>query len=136
VALLDTTVLVDLGRRPDAPPHHRARTAVHELIAGGQTLFASRINEAEFLVGPEMSRDREKELDRVNRILAGIVILEFSDEAARHYAVIKSSLLKRGRPAGDCDMLIAAVALANGLPMLTRNPRHFSNIFGLVVNGY
>ncbi len=136
MALLDTTVLVDLGRRPQVPAHERARIAVQRLLAGGEVLFTSRINEAEFRVGPEMSGQRQRELERVERVLSGMVILEFNAEAALHYAVIKAAMFKRGRPVGDCDALIAAVALANGQLLLTRNPRHFSHIAGLIVQSY
>ena len=136
MALLDTTVLVDLGRRPDSEFHRRARAQVARLVAEGHTLFTSRINEAEFRVGPELSRDPQKELVRVERVLAGVVILEFDAEASLRYARIKEHLMKRGRPAGDCDMLIAAVAIANGEPLLTRNPRHFYDVPGLDVTSY
>jgi len=136
VALLDTTVLIDLGRRSHVPAHQRARAAVQRLLASGEMLFTSRINEAEFRVGPEMSDQRRRELERVERILAAIVILEFNAEAALRYAVIKAALFKRGRPAGDCDALIASVALAHGQLLLTRNPRDFAHIPGLIVQSY
>ena len=136
MALLDTTVLVDLGRRSHLPAHQRARSAVQSLLSSGETLFTSRINEAEFRVGPEMSGDREKELERVERVLAGIVILEFNAAAALCFAVIKAARLKVGRPVGDCDTLIASVALAHGQLLLTRNPRHFTRLAGLIVQSY
>jgi predicted nucleic acid-binding protein len=93
VALLDTTVLIDLGRRAASPFHRRARDAVARLLADGHTLFTFRINEAEFRVGPERSADREKEARRVERILSGIAILEFDAEAALRYAKIKAILM-------------------------------------------
>ena len=136
MALLDTTVLIDLGRQARAPAHQRARAAVRRLLASGEMLFTSRINEAEFRVGPEMSGDRRGELERVERVLAGIVILEFKADAAQRYAVIKAAMFRRGRPVGDCDALIASVALAHGQWLLTRNPRHFQDITGLVVQSY
>ena len=136
MALLDTTALVDLGRRPQVPAHQHVRAAIQRLLADGQMLFTSRINEAEFRVGPEMSRERQRELDRVERVLEAIVILEFDSEAARRYAVIKAAMLRRGSPVGDCDALIASVALANGQLLLTRNPRHFRDIPGLIVVSY
>jgi predicted nucleic acid-binding protein len=34
------------------------------------------------------------------------------------------------------DVLIAAVAMANGQELITRNPRHFADIPGLVVATY
>jgi predicted nucleic acid-binding protein len=72
MALLDTTVLIDLSRRPASPEHQRARGATQRLLFGGEMLFTSRINAAEFRIGPEMSRDRERELDRIERVLEGV----------------------------------------------------------------
>jgi tRNA(fMet)-specific endonuclease VapC len=136
VALLDTTALIDLGRRASAPAHQAARLAVQQLLREGEMLFTSRINEAELRVGPEMSREREREIERVERVLAGIVVLEFTADAALWYAVIKAAMLKRGKPIGDCDTLIAAVALANGQLFVTRNGIHFRDIPGLIVRSY
>ena len=136
MALLDTTVLVDLARRPRDAAHQRASAAVQRLLAAGEMLFTSRINEAEFRVGPEMSRERHRELERVERVLAALVILEFDAAASLRYAVIKAEMFKRGCSVGDCDALIASVALANGQILLTRNSRHFRQIPGMVVDSY
>jgi len=136
LALLDTTVLIDLGRQPQSSAHRNARAAVQSLLSRGEMLFTSRINEAEFRIGPEMSSDRRRELERVERILAGIVILEFTADAARRFAVLKAAAYKRGRPVSDCDALIASVALAYGQLLVTRNARHFEHIAGLIVQSY
>ncbi len=136
MALLDTTALVDLGRRADIPEHRRIRAVLRDLLLSGETLFTSRINEAEFLVGPEMSDHRQRELDRVERILSGIAVLEFDAQASRYYAVIKATMFKSGRPIGDCDTMIAAVALTHDQKLLTRNTRHFEKIPGLIVQSY
>jgi tRNA(fMet)-specific endonuclease VapC len=136
MALLDTTVLIDLGRRPASPNHVRASEVVRRLLSHGHALFTSRINEAEFRVGPELSTDRGRELQRVERILARVAVLEFDAGAALRYAAIKAMLMRAGRPAGDCDILVASVALTNGEVLVTRNPRHFAAIPGLTVESY
>ncbi|MHB1768368.1 MAG: type II toxin-antitoxin system VapC family toxin, partial [Phycisphaerae bacterium] len=87
MALLDTTVLVDLGRRADTAGHRRIRLVLRELLLRGENLFTSRINEAEFRVGHEMSDQRQRELQRVERVLSGIAILEFDAHACQYYAV-------------------------------------------------
>ncbi len=136
MVLLDTTALVDFGRGADTAEHRRVRLVLRELLLRGETLFTSRINETEFRVGPEMSDQRQRELERVQRVLSGIAILEFDAHASQYYAVIKSAMFKSGRPTGDCDTMIAAVALAHGQVLLTRNRRHFENIPGLAVQSY
>jgi len=136
VAMLDTTVLIDLARSPARPAHGLARAAIQRLLNSGQMLFTSRINEAEFRVGPEVCTDRQKELDRVERVLAAFIILEFNSDAARRYATIKGVMMKKGRPVGDCDAMVAAVALAHAQILITRNPRHFIDVPGLLVQSY
>jgi tRNA(fMet)-specific endonuclease VapC len=125
VALLDTTVLIDLRRNPRNPEHQRARAIVRQLLAVGESLYTSRINEAEFRVGVEAARDRQDELERVEGVLAGVVILEFDAASAKQFAVAKAALRKVGRPTGDCDTMIAAVAMVNRQILITRNPGDF-----------
>jgi len=72
----------------------------------------------------------------VEQILARFIILEFDAAATLRYAVIKSTTLKAGRTIGDCDAMIASVALVHGQLLVTRNPRHFIRIPGLFVRSY
>ena len=52
------------------------------------------------------------------------------------FATIAAHLTRIGRPAGDMDTLIAAVALANDQTLITRNPRHFADIPGFPTESY
>jgi tRNA(fMet)-specific endonuclease VapC len=60
-------------------------------------------------------------------------ILPFTHNAAVHAADIWADLKQRGQLIGDLDVLIAAVALSEGLAVVTRNTRHFGRIAGLTV---
>jgi predicted nucleic acid-binding protein len=62
--------------------------------------------------------------------------LDFTAEAVRRFAAIEALMFKIGRPVGDLDALIAAVALAHGQLLVTRNARHFKDIPGLAVQSY
>jgi predicted nucleic acid-binding protein len=59
----------------------------------------------------------------------------FDREAARAFADLASSLRRSGRKAAAraCDAMIAAIAVAHGLPIHTCNPRDFSDIERLIV---
>lgn len=61
--------------------------------------------------------------------------LPFDDSAARAFAAVAASLRASGRKqrARAFDALIAATALAHGLPVYTANPADFTSIPGLVV---
>jgi tRNA(fMet)-specific endonuclease VapC len=136
VALLDTTALIDLHRRPASPNRRRADTAIAAVRARGEELCTSRINEAEFRVGGFRARDPLRETGRIEALLSILVILEFDAAAARRYAEARAHQLDLGRPSGEADVLIAAVALANGQRLVTRNADHFADIPGLVVQPY
>lgn len=47
------------------------------------------------------------------------------------YAKIYADLRKKGTPLDDIDLLIAGVAIANNLVLITHNQKHFSKIEGL-----
>ena len=61
-------------------------------------------------------------------------ILAFDEEAARHYALILSSKRLRGTPMSAFDAQIAAIALAAGASLATRNVSDFENCGVTVVN--
>ena len=55
----------------------------------------------------------------------------FDDAAANAYSDIRAKLEKAGKPIGPNDMLIAAIAVANDLILVTHNTAEFSRIQGL-----
>jgi predicted nucleic acid-binding protein len=90
---------------------------------------------------PEEAEDHEAEgltrsiLAHVQRAEADFDPLPFDAAAARAFGQVASSLRWSGRkPAARAlDALIAATAIANGLPLYTCNPDDFAGIAGLVL---
>jgi len=136
MACLDTTVFLDLGGRGGATVRERARRAIHEVVADGETLTTTRLNVAELYVGVARSAHPQRELERIQRWLADIAILDFDDAAARLFGAVVGELLTRGTPIGDMDALIATIGLRNHQTVITRNVKHFRAIPGLSVRGY
>jgi tRNA(fMet)-specific endonuclease VapC len=98
----------------------------------------SAITLAELSVGPLVTDDaaeRARRLAQVQQAEADFDPLPFDSAAARAFGQVASSLRRSGRkPAARAlDALIAAIAVANGLPVYTCNPDDFSGIDGLVV---
>ena len=136
MALLDTTVFVDLRGRGGRRRQEEAEEIIRRLLGEGETLFTSQINIAELYVGAELSDEPGTEADAIADFLKWIAIFPFDDRAARSFGRIRADLQRRGRLVGDMDILIGGVALANGESVVTRNPAHFSDMSGLQVIGY
>ena len=136
MALLDTTVYVDLRGRGGAARRAQAEEIMRRLLQEGDTLVTSRVNVAEIYIGVELSDDRQKEQKALDDYLAWIALLELDDAAAKRFGRIRAELQKSGRLVGDMDILIGAIALANGHAVVTRNAAHFANMPGLTVISY
>jgi tRNA(fMet)-specific endonuclease VapC len=98
----------------------------------------SAITLAELSVGPLVTDDaseRARRLAHVQQAEADFDPLPFDAAAARTFGQVASSLRRSGRkPAARAlDALIAAIAMANGLPLYTCNPADFAGIDDLVV---
>ncbi|MGH9837723.1 MAG: type II toxin-antitoxin system VapC family toxin [Blastocatellia bacterium] len=63
-------------------------------------------------------------------------ILPFTHDAAIIASGIWADLKQRGQLIGEVDLLIASVALSEGLAVATHNTRHFSRINGLQIEDW
>jgi len=123
--VLDTSTLILLGRIDDegSLPTEPSITAI--------TL-------AELSVGPLVAateEDRAARQAHLQQAEADFDPLPFDAAAARSFGQVAASLRRAGRkPAARAyDAMIAAVCVANDLPIHTCNPGDFSGIDGLVV---
>ena len=111
--LLDTSVVIDIEMLdPSRLPNEVA---------------VSALTMAELAAGPHATTDpqeRGRRQDRLQRAEAAFDPLPFDVDAARAYGRIFSTVMAAGRKARGAravDLLIAATALAAGLPLYTRN---------------
>ncbi len=103
-----------------------------------QRPLISAITLAELSVGPLVAANdtlRAARLAHLQQAEADFDPLPFDADAARAFGQVAASLRRSGRKASAraYDVMIAAVALANGLPIYTCNPDDFANIDGLTV---
>lgn len=97
----------------------------------------STITIGELLYGIERTGRHEHLRERLESdILPTMSLLPFDEEAAREYAVLRVSLERQGQTLQEADLRIAAIALANGLALITGNARHFRRIPGLRVSNW
>jgi tRNA(fMet)-specific endonuclease VapC len=93
---------------------------------------------AELSVGPLVAGEENERVARqahLQQAEADFDPLPFDASAARAFGGVAASLRRTGRKttARAYDAMIAATALANGLPVYTCNPSDFSGIDGLEV---
>ncbi|WP_293087132.1 twitching motility protein PilT [Okeania sp. SIO3B5] len=62
--------------------------------------------------------------------------MPFNDFCAEIYGKIRADLAKAGTPISSNYLLIASIALANNLILVTHNLREFSRIEGLTIEDW
>ena len=122
--LLDTSVVIDLERIAEA--------ALPDQVA------ISSLTLADLAAGPHATSDldeRARRQERLQRAETTFDPLPFDAAAARAYGVLYAAVVSGGRKARGrraIDILIAAVARGNDLPLFTRNPADFAGLEALV----
>lgn len=86
---------------------------------------------AELFYGALKSARPERNLQRARRFTDRFTSLPFDDLAALEYGDIRSVLEKSGTPIGPNDLLIAAIARAYDLTLVTHNVAEFTRVPGL-----
>jgi len=89
------------------------------------------VTRAELIFGAMKSNSVEKTRAVQREFLEPLTTLPFDDSAAEHYGRIRAQLERVGTPIGPNDLLIAAIALAHDLMVVTHNTREFSRVNGL-----
>ena len=89
----------------------------------------SAMTQAELRFGAMKSSQAEKAMTLVEAFLEPLTILAFDSAAACKHAEFRYAL--RSNPIGERDLVIAAVAGANHLILVTHNAREFARIAAL-----
>lgn len=131
--LLDTNVVSEL-MRPTPDP-----SVVEWLdVQPGYRLYISSVTKAEIELGIGLLPEgrRKQSLQEAAARMFGEFhgrCLSFDELAASRYAALVSTRMRAGRPISVEDAQIAAMALASGFILATRNISDFEGIDGLSV---
>jgi predicted nucleic acid-binding protein len=69
--------------------------------------------------------------DRLRRFVAALPALPLDRDAAGRAAAVRQRLERAGSSIGMGDSLIAGIALTHGVPLWTRNRKHFERVEAL-----
>ena len=122
--IIDTSVVIELDRLDSG--------------ALPAELAVSAITLAELAAGPHATNEpaeRARRQDRLQRAEATFEPIPFDAVVARAYGRVYAAILDTGRKARGrraVDLLIAASAVATGLPLYTRNASDFEGLEGLL----
>lgn len=133
--ILDTNVLSEAVRpQPD-------ETVVRWLrFTPGDDLFTTAITEAEMRYGAARlpagrnRREREAQIDHIFAVRFAGCVLPFDTRAANVFPNVILSMQKQRRSHSFPDAQIAAIALAHGAAVATRNVEHFEHSGVKIIN--
>ena len=129
IYMLDTNIISEALRNPFG------RLGDH--VAG----FEDGLIATSAVVASEMRYGARKKgsarlMERVEAVLARIEVLPYDDRASHHFAEIRATLEKHGRPIGWGDYFIAAHARSLDMTLVTDNIREFSRVDGLKLENW
>jgi len=96
----------------------------------------SVVSVAELLYGVKLSVRPKQVRAAFDAFIRHLEIIEWSAEAAEHYADIRANLKLRGEMIGANDLLIAAHARSLKVVLVTNNVREFRRVKGLKVENW
>ncbi len=131
--LLDTNAFVDHLRRGP-----RSNVTARLLAAPPGSVYLCSIFLGELIYGAVRSGPAHEAANRT--LIAGLratfATVPFDDAAAEVYGQLRALLATSGQMIGPNDLMIAAVALATGMTLVTHNISEFGRIPELVIEDW
>ena len=103
-----------------------------------QQQVMSVVTFAELTYGVQASAAAKRKQNQsvLDSLVLHLAVLDWPQDAAKHYAEIRADLKKRGAQIGAADLMIAAHARAMGAIVVTNNVEDFERVKGLEVENW
>jgi tRNA(fMet)-specific endonuclease VapC len=128
--MLDTDTCAFILRRSSPALLQR----IQRVPLQGQSI--SMVTLAELLYGVQVSSRKKANRAAVDALVRHLTVIDWSRDAAEHYADIRADLKKRGQLIGSNDLMIAAHARSLGAVVVTNNVKDFGRVKGLKVENW
>lgn len=131
--LLDTNTWIDHLRYG---PNSKVTSKLARGVPG--SIYLCSVVLGELLVGAYRSGPTHQaaNLALIASLRQQFLSLSFDDPAAAEYGKIRAQLAGMGKLIGPNDLLIAAIALAHGLTLVTHNTKEFHRVPSLTVEDW
>jgi tRNA(fMet)-specific endonuclease VapC len=96
----------------------------------------SSISIAELEYGVSKSENREKNRQALINFASAFDIVDFNDDDAEIYGMIRADLEKNGQVIGPYDMQIAAQAISRNMVLVTNNVKEFCRVKNLKIENW
>ena len=128
--LLDTNICIYLIKGRD-------EKLLKKFVKHSPVDFAvSSITVSELWYGVKKSKKQKVNEAALTSFLQPFEIINFDEDSAKVYGSIRTKLESDGKPIGSMDLLIASIALANELVLLTNNEREFKRVPKLKIENW
>lgn len=131
-----TTYLLDTNACVECLRNRNAGVVARFQSCSPRELRLCSVVVAELCYGAYKSPNPAANLALVQTFAAPLISLPFDDRAAEVYGRIRANLEQRGQAIGPNDTMIAAIALANGLTVVSHNRAEFSRVSGLLIEDW
>mgnify|MGYP005850159947 CR=1 FL=1 len=128
--LLDTNICIHLLNQADP------RLITQFKSRSPAEIALCSVVKAELLYGARRSGRVDANLLRLEFFFQPLSSLPFDDLCAQHYSMIRNDLERRGELIGPNDLLIAAIARAHQVTLVTNNTKEFNRVAELRVEDW
>jgi tRNA(fMet)-specific endonuclease VapC len=90
----------------------------------------------ELIFGAYRGANPTRKLETLSLFLAQLESLPFDDAAADAYGLLRADLTEKGMIIGPNDLMIAAIAVANSVTIVTHSTSEFGRVVGLTVEDW
>jgi tRNA(fMet)-specific endonuclease VapC len=129
--LLDTNTCISQLRKGGS-----AGVAKKLAAAPPGTVLLCSVVVGELVYGAHRSADVSKNLAKVGHFCSKFQSLPYDDASALEYGRIRAHLAAAGTLIGPNDLLIASIALASGLTLVTHNTAEFGRVPNLKIEDW
>ena len=114
----------------------RLEAKVQSVPLAQQVMSAVTFAELAYGVQASATAKRKQNQAILDSLALHLAVLDWPQDAAKHYAEIRADLKKRGAQLGAADLMIAAHARAMGANIVTNNVKDFGRVKGLEVENW